>query len=94
MIFFPLLSSIILLPLLGAIIAFFIKGEEQEVSKNIRDLALWISITELVLVIFTVIQFDANTEGFQFIEKKVLLSIMYPKDPKLWLLNDATLLNS
>ena len=74
MIFFPLLSSIILLPLLGAIIAFFIKGEEQEVSKNIRDLALWISITELVLVIFTVIQFDANTEGFQFIEKKVLLS--------------------
>ena len=74
MIFFPLLSSIILLPLFGAIIAFFIKGEEQEVSKNIRDLALWISITELVLVIFTVIQFDANTEGFQFIEKKVLLS--------------------
>ena len=74
MIFFPLLSSIILLPLLGAIIAFFIKGEEQEVSKNIRDLALWISITELVLVIFTVIQFDVNTEGFQFIEKKVLLS--------------------
>ena len=74
MIFFPLLSSIILLPLLGAIIAFFIKGEEQEVSKNIKDLALWISITELVLVIFTLIQFDVNTEGFQFIEKKVLLS--------------------
>ena len=74
MIFFPLLSSIILLPLFGAIIAFFIKGEEQEVSKNIKDLALWISITELVLVIFTLIQFDVNTEGFQFIEKKVLLS--------------------
>ena len=74
MIFFPLLSSIILLPLFGAIIAFFIKGEEQEVSKNIRDLSLWISITELVLVIFAVLQFDINKEGFQFIEKKVLLS--------------------
>ncbi len=74
MIFFPLLSSIILIPLFGALITFFIKGEEKETIKNIRDLALWISLTELVLVIFTAVQYNPGIKDFQFIERKVLLS--------------------
>ena len=48
MVSFPLLSSIILVPLIGAIIAFFIKGEEKSISKNLRELAVWTSLVELI----------------------------------------------
>ena len=71
---FPILSSIIILPLFGALISMFIKGSEKDVSKNVRDLALWISIVELGLVALLCYQFDLSDSDFQNIEKKILLS--------------------
>ena len=73
MVAFPILSSIIIAPLIGAIIALFIKGEEKTISKNLRELALWTSIVELVLVIILIVQFDFSNADFQFIEKKNIL---------------------
>ncbi|MBV69561.1 MAG: NADH-quinone oxidoreductase subunit M [Pelagibacterales bacterium] len=74
MVSFPILSSIIITPLIGAIIALFVKGEEKAISKNLRELALWTSLVELVLVIILIIQFDYNNSAFQFIEKKGILN--------------------
>ncbi len=71
---FPVLSAIIILPLFGALISMFIKGSEKDVSKNVRDLALWISIVELGLVTLLCYQFDLSNSDFQNIEKKILLS--------------------
>ena len=71
---FPILSAIIILPLFGAIISMLVKGNEKDVSRNVRDLALWISIVELGLVVLLCYQFDLNNNNFQNIEKKVLLS--------------------
>ncbi|MAH88546.1 MAG: NADH-quinone oxidoreductase subunit M [Pelagibacterales bacterium] len=71
---FPILSSIIILPLFGALISMLVKGNDKDVARNVRDLALWISIVELVLVILLCYQFDFNNNNFQNIEKKVLLS--------------------
>ena len=71
---FPILSSIIILPLFGALISMLIKGSEKDVSKNVRDLALWISIVELGLVTLLCYQFDLSNSDFQNIEKKILLS--------------------
>ena len=71
---FPILSSIIILPLFGALISMLIKGSEKDVSKNVRDLALWISIVELGLVTLLCYQFDLSDSDFQNIEKKILLS--------------------
>ena len=71
---FPILSSIIILPLFGAIIASLVKGNEKEVTKNVRDLALWVSLVELLLVILLLYQFNSSSEAFQFIEKKVIFS--------------------
>ena len=51
-----------------------IKGTEKDVSKNVRDLSLWISIGELGLVLLLCYQFDFNSSDFQNIEKKILLS--------------------
>ncbi len=71
---FPILSSIIILPLFGALISMLIKGTEKDISKNVRDLALWISIVELGLVVLLCYQFDFSSSDFQNIEKKILLS--------------------
>ena len=71
---FPILSSIIILPLFGALISMLIKGTEKDISKNVRDLALWISIVELGLVVLLCYQFDFSSNDFQNIEKKILLS--------------------
>ena len=71
---FPILSAIIILPLFGALISMLVKGNDKDVSRNVRDLALWISIVELGLVFLLCYQFDLNNNNFQNIEKKVLLS--------------------
>ena len=71
---FPILSAIIILPLFGALISMLIKGSEKDVSKNVRDLALWISIVELGLAALLCYQFDFSSSDFQNIEKKILLS--------------------
>jgi len=71
---FPLLSSIIVVPLIGALIAFFVKGEEKSVSKNLRELAIWTTIVELILILIIILQYDYTNPSFQFIEKKIVLS--------------------
>ena len=71
---FPILSSIIILPLFGAFIASFVKGNEKEITKNVRDLALWVSLVELILVFLLLYQFDASNDTFQFVEKKIVFS--------------------
>ncbi len=74
MLSFPLLSAIIIIPLVGALIALFIKGEESFISKNVRELAIWTSVVELILTVILILQFDFNSSDFQFIEKKNILT--------------------
>ena len=71
MLSFPILSAIIIIPLVGALIALFIKGEESFISKNVRELAIWTSVVELILTVILILQFDFNSSDFQFIEKKI-----------------------
>ena len=71
---FPILTALIIVPLVGAFIACFINGEEKSISKNLRELAVWISLVELILSIILVFQFDFKNGTFQFIEKLIILS--------------------
>jgi len=71
---FPILSSIIILPLLGAFIASLVKGNEKEVAKKVRDLALWVSLVELLLVFLLLYQFNSSNAAYQFVEKKIIFS--------------------
>ena len=65
MVSFPLLTALIVIPLLGAFIAFLIKGEEKNISKNLRELAIWIALVELFLSIILVFQFNFSAAEFQ-----------------------------
>ena len=74
MVSFPLLTALIVIPLLGAFIAFLINGEEKNISKNLRELAIWIALVELFLSIILVFQFNFNSAEFQFVEKINILN--------------------
>jgi len=66
---FPILSSLILLPSIGAIFIFFSKSRD---NKNISSkyIALFISVVNFILSIYLWYSFDINTFDFQFIEER------------------------
>jgi NADH-quinone oxidoreductase subunit M len=67
---FPILSAIILIPFIGALFIFATRGEQKDVEKNSKYLAIFSSITNFLLSLFLWYSFDVNTPEFQFIEKK------------------------
>ncbi|WP_120008182.1 NADH-quinone oxidoreductase subunit M [Teichococcus vastitatis] len=66
---FPLLSLLTFLPLLGAGIIMFVRGEEAVVAANARWTALWTSLITFGLSLILWFQFDKSTADFQFVEQ-------------------------
>ena len=67
---FPILSSIILLPSVGALFLFFIKGSEGKSLLTIKYVALFVTITNFIISIYLWYLFDESSSNFQFIEDK------------------------
>ena len=70
---FPILSSITLLPILGAIFIFIFNNKTNE-NKNVIYLSLFTSAVTLFLTIFLWYVFDKSSSDFQFIEEKNWIS--------------------
>lgn len=67
---YNILSVLIFLPLLGAaLIAFFVKGDEETILRNSRNTALWVSIGTFLFSLLLIVNFDVTTADFQFVEK-------------------------
>ena len=67
---FPILSSIILLPSVGALFLFFIKGSEGKSLLTIKYVALFVTITNFIISLYLWYLFDESSSNFQFIEDK------------------------
>jgi NADH-quinone oxidoreductase subunit M len=67
---FPILSSLILLPLIGAIFLIFTRDNKNETSIAIKYVALFTSIVNFLISIYLWISFDSSISEFQFIEDK------------------------
>ncbi|MCZ6859578.1 MAG: NADH-quinone oxidoreductase subunit M [Alphaproteobacteria bacterium] len=67
--FFPVLFLLWFLPLVGALFLIFVRGTEEEVSRNARNFALFTSLVVFVLSLFLWFEFDAGADGFQFEER-------------------------
>ncbi len=65
----PLLSTIVFLPLLGAGFLLLVRGRGEAAAQNARDVALWTSLVTLGLTLLLWAQFDARDPGFQFVER-------------------------
>ena len=66
---FPILSSLILLPSIGAVFIFFSKSKDK---KNISSkyISLFVSFVNLILSIYLWFSFDNTTYDFQFVEER------------------------
>ena len=67
---FPILSSLILLPSIGALFLFFTRGKNDN-KITIKYVALFTSLVNFFLSIYLWILFDQTTSDFQFIENRV-----------------------
>ena len=70
---FPILSSITLLPILGAIFIFIFNNKSNE-NKNVIYVSLFTSVVTLFLAFFLWYVFDKSSSEFQFIEEKNWIS--------------------
>ena len=66
---FPILSSLILLPLLGAIFIFFSKSKSNP-HLTIKYLAIFVSFANFILSLYLWYLFDPSTAEFQFLEER------------------------
>jgi NADH-quinone oxidoreductase subunit M len=67
---FPILSFLIFAPLLGALFIFGIRGEEEIIKRNARQVALWTSSVVFALSLLLWKNFDILTTDFQFVEHR------------------------
>jgi len=67
---FPILSAIIFIPLIGALFILITKGNQKNVEKNSKYVAIFSSLVNFLLALFLWFSFDNTISDFQFIEKK------------------------
>ena len=67
---FPILSSLILLPTVGALFLFFTKDKEGN-NSTVKYVALFTSVVNFVISIYLWVSFDQSSSNFQFIEERI-----------------------
>ena len=70
MISFPILSSLILLPSIGALFLFFTRSNKEN-NFTVKYVALFTSLVNFALSIYLWILFDQTTSEFQFVEDRI-----------------------
>jgi NADH-quinone oxidoreductase subunit M len=65
----PVLSTVVFLPFLGALFIFLLRGEDEAAKRNARYIALWTTIVTFVVSLLIWRDFDPTTADFQFVEK-------------------------
>ena len=63
---FPILSSLILLPIVGALFLFFTKDKEGN-NLTAKYVALFTTVVNFLISIYLWISFDQSTSSFQFV---------------------------
>ena len=67
---FPILSSLILLPSIGALFLFFTRSKSEN-KITVKYVALFTSLVNFFLSIYLWFLFDQTTSAFQFVEDRV-----------------------
>jgi NADH-quinone oxidoreductase subunit M len=65
----PILSVTTFLPLVGAIIVYLSRGDDEAARRNSRWIALWTTLITFGVSLILVARFDASSADFQFVEK-------------------------
>src|SRR5215218_1009296 len=65
----PILSVTTFLPLVGALIVYLSRGDDEAARRNSRWIALWTTLITFAVSVILVMRFDASSADFQFVEK-------------------------
>ncbi|MEO5338755.1 MAG: NADH-quinone oxidoreductase subunit M [Magnetospirillum sp. WYHS-4] len=66
---FPVLTLLILLPLVGAGFILTVRGDTEAVARNSRHVALWTSTITFLVSLYLWFGFERGTAAFQFVER-------------------------
>ncbi len=72
-----ILSLITFMPLVGALVILFIRGDEDNVARNSRNVALYVSIGTFAVSLALWFMFDPTIAGMQFTNKPIILIDSY-----------------
>ncbi|MCK1713568.1 MULTISPECIES: NADH-quinone oxidoreductase subunit M [unclassified Bradyrhizobium] len=65
----PILSVTTFLPLVGALIVYLSRGDDEAARRNSRWIALWTTLITFAVSVILVMRFDPSNADFQFVEK-------------------------
>lgn len=65
----PILSVTTFLPLVGALIVYLSRGDDEAAKRNSRWIALWTTLITFAVSVILVMRFDPANPDFQFVEK-------------------------
>lgn len=70
----PILSVTTFLPLVGALIVYLSRGDDEAAKRNSRWIALWTTLITFAVSAILVMRFDPSNADFQFVEKSAWLA--------------------
>src|ERR1700751_5393523 len=70
----PVLTTLLILPLIGALFLAVLRGEDEAAVRNVRWVALWTTLITFGVSLVLVARFDHANPGFQFVEQRPWLS--------------------
>src|SRR5690348_18441257 len=65
----PILSVVTFLPIVGALLIYALRGDDEATRGNARWIALWTTLITFLLSLILIWRFDASQADFQFVEK-------------------------
>ncbi|MBA4038532.1 MAG: NADH-quinone oxidoreductase subunit M, partial [Bradyrhizobium sp.] len=65
----PILSVVTFLPLVGALVIYLNRGDDEAAQRNSCWIALWTTLVTFAVSLILVWRFDAASADFQFVEK-------------------------
>ena len=65
----PVLSVVTFLPVVGALLVYISRGDDEAAKRNSRWIALWTTVITFAVSLILVWRFDASQPDFQFVEK-------------------------
>jgi NADH-quinone oxidoreductase subunit M len=65
----PILSVVTFLPVVGALLIYVVRGDDEAARRNARWIALWTTLITLAVSLILVWRFDPAQPDFQFVER-------------------------
>ena len=68
----PILSVVTFLPVVGALLIYLSRGDDEAARRNARWIALWTTLVTFAVSLILVWRFDPAQPDFQFVEKALV----------------------